>query len=68
MIGRDRLRGSARDVEEAVRIRTGMGLAFLLTVFAAATGCTGDQSIAPPDSPSAGELTGVRIDVHETPD
>ncbi|MCL1692840.1 MAG: hypothetical protein M3096_04075 [Actinomycetia bacterium] len=51
-----------------MRIRTGMGLACLLAVLAVATACTGDQSIAPPDSPSAGELTGVRIDVHETPD
>ncbi len=51
-----------------MRIQTGMGLALLLAVFAVATGCTGSQSITPPDSPSAGELSGVRIDVHETPD
>ena len=51
-----------------MRIRTGMGLALLLAVLAVASACTGSDSVSSTVSPSGGELTGVRIDVHETPD
>jgi hypothetical protein len=45
-----------------------MGLALTLAVFAVASACTGSESASTTVSPSAGELAGIRIDVHETPD
>jgi hypothetical protein len=42
-----------------------MMLVILVTIAGA---CSGSQATPPDPSPSAGELTGVRVEVHEAPD
>jgi hypothetical protein len=51
-----------------MRIRVGIGLVLLFALPAAVGACTATESVSTSVSHAAGELAGVRIDVHEAPD
>jgi len=50
-----------------MRVRTGTGLALLVVLGAIGSTCSGPQSASPTASPAAGDLAGIRIEVHEAP-